>query len=298
LLFSIFALNPQFATATSVTDTRELSIKPKEIYGAENAPIIVRIGNGGAGPTGVLRVLAEDYISTYKTPATIAWYQDISPNTLRNLKRGTIDIALVYEKKQGDEAIKEGWATNYTPIFNDHFIIIGPKTNPANLLESDKAEQAFAKISQAGIDQAKQMFLSRDDNSGTNVKEQGIWQMSNLEPWAQNTNWYVKSHVFPKDALIQADKESLYTITDWATWVSNSKALKNSKIFIRGGKILLNPFFALLGKEPNRETLKFLDYLKSPRGQKIIADFGRKLDTGLPLFTPAAQEEFIPFQYL
>jgi hypothetical protein len=93
-------------TAFADTDTRIVSLVPKEIYGAKTENIKIRIGNGGAGPTGILRALAEDFIKDSGVDYSIAWYQDISPNTLKQLKNGTIDIALVYEKSQGDQAQK------------------------------------------------------------------------------------------------------------------------------------------------------------------------------------------------
>lgn len=274
-------------------DTRSLSLDPKEIYKLENnAQIKVKLGNGGAGPTGILRFLADDYLQIRNAKYAVAWYQDISPNTLRQLRNGVIDIALVYEKSQGDQALKEGWATNYTPIFNDHFLIVGPKNNIAKLNNKDSAQEAFRKISAIGEQGSAPTFLSRDDNSGTNVKEQTIWNSLALQPWQGEYGWYVKSHVFPKDALLQADNESLYTITDWGTWLSNQDKLRNLKIYVRGGQTLVNPCFALLGVNPSKETLDFLNYLKSERGQYMISIFGKDKYGGFSLFTPANQVDF------
>lgn len=290
LLFTLLTVPAALYAGSATTDTRSLSAEPKEIYGPAGAVIALRIGNGGAGPTGILRALAEDYLAFSGANYAIAWYQDISKNTLLQLKKGTIDIALIYEKSQGKEAQEEGWATHYTPVFNDHFLILGPKSNPAQL-QADSPEQAFAKIAQAGKQHSRPMFLSRDDNSGTNVKEHSIWQKAGLSPWKEENNWYVKLHVFPKDALMATDKQSLYTISDWGTWLSNASSFTNSAIYVRGGEMLLNPCFALLGKNPGKEVLAFLEYLKSPRAQQLIATFGKER-YGHPLFTPAAQADF------
>ncbi len=279
-------------SAFAADDTRVVSSEPKEIYGEEKDNIQVRIGNGGAGPTGILRALAEDYLQESGKEYAIAWYQDISVNTLKQLQNGVIDIALVYEKSQGEAAQKEGWATNYTPIFNDHFLIVGPRKNLAKLSGSDSAADAFLKISKFGEAKSVPTFLSRNDNSGTNVKEQSIWNGLNLKPWEGDVAWYFKYSAFPKDALLQSDKDSLYTITDWGTWLSNQDEIQHSEIFVRGGPILSNPCFALLGKNPTVEALAFLDYLKSERGQQIIANFGAKSHGGLALFTQASRVDF------
>ena len=273
------------------TDTTIVSLVPKEIYGAKTENIKIRIGNGGAGPTGILRALAEDFIKDSGVDYSIAWYQDISPNTLKQLKNGTIDIALVYEKSQGDQAQKEGWAMNYTPVFNDHFLVVGPKTNPAKLIQSDSAIVAFSKIAAYGKKKMQNVFLSRDDNSGTNIKELEIWRMAKLAPAETEPNWYFKYHVFPKDALLYADKNSLYLLTDFGTWLSNKDFTTNSQIYSQGGEQLLNQCFALLGNQPRSEAIAFLNYLKSERAQKLVAKFGTE-KYGEPLFTAAKQMDF------
>ncbi len=286
LIFCFLAL-----PAIANSDTRFLSTDPQEIYGTHKN-IGITIGNGGAGPTGILRALSEDYLQNSNKEYSIAWLQDISIHNLQHLKKGTIDIALVYEKLQGMQAQKAGWASHYTPIFNDHFLIVGPKTNPAKIDEINSPVTAFKKISTLGDKISTPVFLSRNDNSGTNVKERSIWKLTHLKPWENNFKWYFKYHAFPKDALIYADKNLLYTITDWGTWLSNQQELANSKIYIRGGKGLLNTCFALLQKNPSAEALEFLEYLKSDRAQNIIANFGKDKYNGLALFTPAAQTDF------
>ena len=278
--------------ALGQSDTRNLSVIPKEVYGDPKHNIKIRLGNGGAGPTGILRALAEDYLQQSGNNYAIAWYQDISPNTLKQLQNGIIDIALVYEKTQGKAAMKQGWATGYSVIFNDHFLIVGPKQNPAKIKKADSTTIAFLKISRLGKTKNEAVFLSRDDDSGTNIKEKSIWQMARLKPWESENAWYFKYHVFPKEALLYADKNSLYTLTDWGTWLSNEKDLNNSQIFLQGKKELLNPCFALLGKNPSPEVLDFLKYLKSKRAQKLIADFGKDKYEGRALFTPAKQANF------
>ena len=291
----IFIFNADLALAENVTaDTRVLSSKPKEIYGnADN--IKIRIGNGGGGQTGLLRALAEDYLKISGKKYGIAWYQDISINALKQLKLGTVDIAMVYERQQAAEAEREGWATHHTPVFNDHFLIVGPRRNPADLDESDSPQVVFTKIAELGEKKSQKsqpVFLSRDDYSGTNIKEKSIWMVEGFKPWIGDKSWYLKYPTFPKDALLYAGRKGLYTITDRGTWLSNINEITDSKIFISGGKSLLNPCFALLGKKPSKETIAFLQYLKSDHAQQLIAGFGKEKYNGQALFTPAQQIDF------
>jgi ABC-type tungstate transport system permease subunit len=277
---------------TKFIDTRTLSTEPKEIYGEAG----IRIGNGGAGPTGILRALANDYFNYSNQKTTITWYQDISPNTLIQLKNKKIDIALIYEEHQAKKAVADGWANNYTLIFYDHFIIVGPKSNPAKISSSDGPIGAFKKIKQFhSLEIDKSMngrFLSRDDNSGTNMAEQRIWQSIAFKPWAKDDiHWYIKFHTFPVPAVIEADKNSMYTMTDYGTWLLTKNQLKNSMLYIHGGTILLNPCYALLNIEHSKQSEDFLNYLKSKRAQDIIAKFNKDA-YGSAFFTPANQPDF------
>ncbi len=271
--------------------TLSVSSEPKEIYGEHQDNIKIRIGNGGAGPTGILRVLSEDFIRHFDKDFSIAWYQDVSPRTLEQLKNGVIDIALVYERDQAKKAYKEGWATNYKVIFNDHFIIVGPKHNPAAISEHDSAPLAFRKIKSYSDALGEPTFISRNDDSATNTKEKNIWRIVGYQPWQDIPNWYATRNVFPKEALIYADRNKLYTITDWGTWLSNSMHFENLQVLIMGSELLLNPCFGFLNINPSKETQEFYSYLQSERAQKIIAEFG-VARLGKPLFTPANQPDF------
>ena len=295
----VFIFNADLALAENVTaDTRVLSTNPKEIYGnVEN--IKIRIGNGSAGQSGLLRALAEDYLKISGKKYGIAWYQNISINALKQLKLGTVDIVMVYEREQAAEPEKEGWATHHTTVFNDHFLIVGPRRNPADLDESDSPQVVFTKIAELGEKKSQNksqkshvVFLSRDDNSGTNIKEKSIWTVAGFKPWLGDKSWYLKYPTFPKDALLYAGRKGLYTITDLGTWLSNRNELTDSEIFVSGGKSLLNPCFALLGKKPSKEAMAFLQYLKSDHAQQLIAGFGKEKYDGQPLFTPAQQIDF------
>ena len=287
IVFTIVAQNV-FAAG----DSRVLSEEPKEIYGVAKRNIQIREGNGAAGPTGLIRALAKDYLFQSKKKYAIAWYQDITSNSLKQLKNGNIDIALVYEKIKGLEAQKEGFATHYAPIFNDHFLVVGPKKNPAKLDKYDSIQEIFLKIFKLGEHSSGPVFLSRGDNSSANVKEQFVWQSVGFKPWKTNAPWYFTYPAFPQDTLLYANENSLYTIVDWGTWISNQSKISNLKIFSQGGKTLLNPCFALLNKNPSQETLDFWNYLRSDRAQTLISEFGKNKYNGLPLFTPAQQLDF------
>ncbi len=275
----------------AAADTRARNHEPTEIYGPPNAAVALRIGNGGAGPTGILRALAEDFIIHHKLQADIAWVQNITRLTLDNLRHAEIDVGLTYEPWLEERAQIERWGTDYAMVFYDHFLVVGPKDNPAGVGASDTPAQAFAKIAAHAEAQHKPMFLSRDDASGTNRKEQAFWRQCGLRPWEQASAWYVRDPVFPQEALMHADILGLYTLTDRGTWLSTHDQMGGTAVFLQGAKELLNPCHALLGPMPSPMAVAFYGYLLSHRAQAIIADFGRDRYNGEALFAPAASQQ-------
>ncbi len=290
----VFTFFVYFFNSAYSQNTNQANENPKEVYGNPKNKIALRISNGGAGPTGIIKYLADDYLSINKDKQfTIAWYQNISKFSVSILKKNKIDIALIYEPVDAKKAVREGLASNYTPIFNDHFLIVGPEKNQAGILSTDSPAKAFAKIHKYGEKSSKEkLFLSRNDLSGTNIKERLLWTIIHKSPFDDNTQWYFKFPKFPSDALLKADQEKMYTITDWGTWITNEDKIKNSKIYIKGGEDLVNPCIALLQKNPSKNALHFLEYLKSSRAQQLIANYGKEIKQKKAFFTPAEQIDF------
>ena len=287
LMLTCISARPTDANA----DTRKRNHEPTEVYGPPNAAVALRIGNGGAGPTGILRALAEDFITHHALQADIAWIQNITRLTLDNLRHAEIDVGLTYEPWLEERAQIESWGSDYAMVFYDHFLIVGPKGNPAGVVPTDTPGQAFAKIAAHAEGHRKPIFLSRDDGSGTNRKEQAFWRQGGLRPWEASPPWYIRDPVFPQEALMHADMLEVYTLTDRGTWLSTHEQLAHTEVFLQGTQDLLNPCHALLGPMPSPMAVAFYGYLLSHRAQTIIADFGRDRYNGEALFAPAAASQ-------
>lgn len=295
-VFTIFltfcaSLSPLFGNE-SLTSTEERPVRPTEIYGPEDAPLALILGNGGAGPTCVLQELSEDFINTYNCNIRIGWIQTITRLTLENLKEKVIDISLTYESVPEQEAIEEGWASNRALIFNDHFILVGPKSNPAYISPTDTIEEAFQKIALSGS-----LYFSRDDFSGSNAREREVWSSIQECPWEERPEWYIAKKVFPADALEISDRGEMYTLTDRGTLIANRSGLSRTGVYIQKGPNLMNRCHAMLQNDPSDLALQFLEYLTSDRAQEIIDTYaGKKLKNCsdcCPLFTSARHDDFL-----
>ncbi|CAG9937165.1 unnamed protein product [Clonostachys rosea f. rosea IK726] len=266
-----------------------------------NGTIALRIGNGGAGQSGLVKELADafiqDSVANGSKPFTVAWVTSDTTYSIEYLKQGSIDVGITYNFAAEDIAVKQGIAKkDIYYAFRDHFLLVGPKANPANISQSDDISTIFSNLHQAAEGAATTpptRFLSRYDKSATNIKESLLWAGIGQVPWATAySKWYHQYIGFPIQALTAAILLEEYTITDRGTILSIDSELRNQTVIYKAGSDnatdpLLNPARLLIGeKAPNPEqATKFAEWLVSARGQKVITNFkkdGQQLYSGAP----------------
>ncbi|CAN8101989.1 unnamed protein product [Discula destructiva] len=264
---------------------------PAEIYGS--GPVLLRIGNGGAGATGLIRALAEDYLTTLPEQRSIQWVCNHSRNTQLALLHGYVDVALTYERDQEALAASEGWSYTAGCVMHDHFCLAGPSRDPAGVRHATSLSDALARIETAAA-----LFHSRDDASATMWKERGLWQRLGRQPWEHATKgacesrWYKTSTLMPAEALIRADNEGAYLLTDRSTLlrqVSLGRIAKTTVFFEPDVEdhVLMNSCYVLYSPSASLETRAFVEYLLGEGAQDLVEAYGKE-EAGLPLFAKAA----------
>ncbi|KAF5703506.1 hypothetical protein FMUND_12956 [Fusarium mundagurra] len=280
--------------STAIISHGEIDANALETYGT-TGDVLLRIGNGGAGATGLIKELAQDYLESRRDDGLIEWMCNHSRNTQLALLEGLIDIALTYERDQEALAQAEGWSYTAGCVFHDHFCLAGPLSDPAGLASADSLTAAFEKIAASGS-----LFHSRADHSATMWKEREIWSLIGREPWKNEestSSWYKTSLLSPPEALKGADAAGAYFLTDRSTVLRQTGlgTISNSTIFFEPTQprdILMNSCYASFSPDMVEADSSaalhvrgFFLYLVSPRGQAVIRDYGIA-QTGLPLFAP------------
>ncbi|MEM7447977.1 MAG: hypothetical protein AAF355_07035 [Myxococcota bacterium] len=269
-----------------------------EIYGNVAHEVGLTLGSGGAGASGrggaagLLRTLAEDFLEHSAAEYRIAWVKAVPTRTLANLKHGVIDIALSYDPELDARAIDRGWASQQARIFNEHLLIVGPRSNPARLRPEDSAREALAKIATFATRARRPVFLSRNDGSSHDPRERKLWRQVGLSPHRGLPQWRLTRLSSQDLALREADNRELYHLTDRGTFLRAERALKSTRVFVQGGEILLRTCNILLAARPTLNAQDFAEYLQSPRAQTLLAEFGKSEFDGRPLFTPARVTDF------
>ena len=227
------------------------------------------LATGSPGELGLLKLLAEEFAR--QADAQMVWAKAGTGASLKLLQEKKVDMVMVHAPAQVDKAIKDGWATGKTLIGSNEFYILGPKNDPAGIAKAGSAADAYQRIVRAGA-----AFVSRGDNSGTHQKEMQVWQKATIQPAGA---WYIVTRDFMTASLKRANAEKAYFMSDSSTWIMEKGVAPDLTILYKGDKFLINTYHALTappGATPGRDTAeKFVAFVASPAGQKIIADYGR-----------------------
>lgn len=199
--------------------------------------------------------------------------QVIATGTGKALKlasQGDVDVIMTHAPAAEAKFVDEGFGLLPRGIMENDFVILGPKNDPAKIRSSKTVEEAFAKIAKSGAP-----FISRGDNSGTNMKELIIWKNAKIDP---SFIGYTSVGQGMGKTLLMADELQGYTLSDRGTFVAY-KAKLDMAIDFDGGHALANPYQIMLinpAKYPelNHKGARALsDWLIGAEAQSMINSY-------------------------
>lgn len=205
---------------------------------------------------------------------------------IRNARNGDADVLFVHHKPSEEKFVNEGFGVQRHDVMYNDFVLIGPKSDPAEVRGMKDITGALAKIA------AKQAsFASRGDDSGTHKKERGLWKTAGVAIDQSSGSWYRETGSGMGATLNAASGMSAYVLSDRATWLNfgNKGDLEivvegDPRLFNQYGIILVNP-----GKHKHvkaDEGQAFVDWVVSAEGQKVIGEYQIK---GNQAFFPNAK---------
>ena len=235
--------------------------------------------------SGLLDVLVPDF--EQRTGYTVKTIAVGSGEAMKMGQECNADVLLVHSPAAEKDFMSNNYGSDRRLVMHNDFIIVGPASDPAGIKGIKTAAEAFTKIADA-----KSIFVSRADESGTNSKELAIWKSANITP---EGDWYVETGQGMLATLTIASEQAGYSLTDRATYLANKDKLQLD-ILVEGDSILLNIYHVIVVNPANCTTVNntgaiaFADYVVSPEAQQLIGNFG--VDKfGSPLFTPDAGKD-------
>ncbi len=197
-------------------------------------------------------------------------------------ERGDADVLLVHSPAAEEKFVADGFGIERTLIMHNDFVIIGPTADPAGLKGSKTVAEVMKKIADK-----KATFISRGDNSGTDVLEKNLWKAANVAA-PKGQSWYLETGQGMGATLTVAREKQGYTVTDRATLLAFT-GKTDLPILLEGDPALLNVYHVIvlnpakLTKTNTDGGRAFKDFLMNAETQKMIGDFGKE-KYGQPLF--------------
>ena len=205
--------------------------------------------------------------------------------TLKLAESGKFDVVMVHAKALEEKFVADGFGTKrYDVMYND-FVLVGPPDDPAKVKGEKSIAAALKKLTDSKV-----LFITRGDKSGTHIKEMELWQAAGIKPSGDWYRVYEKGTEGNSKTLKYVDEQKGYTIIDRATVITMKKDLK-LQVLVDKDESMLNYISVIpvnQAKFPTvkqAEAMKFVEWLTSEEGQKIIRDFGKD-KYGEPLFFP------------
>ena len=187
-------------------------------------------------------------------------------------EKGEADVLLVHAPEAEKKVVAQGAAVERKLVMHNDFILLGAENDPAKL-KGRKITEALQAVAAT-----KSVFISRGDDSGTHKMELALWKKADVK--AKGESWYLEAGAGMGQTLKIADEKLGYSLSDRATYLAQQKNLK-LKILVEGDSGLLNIYHVMqvnkdkFAKVNASGAKAFSDFLLSPEGQKIIAEFGK-----------------------
>lgn len=216
---------------------------------------------------------------------------------LQDGRDGNVDVVFVHAREREEDFVQEGYGAYRMAVMHNDFVIVGPEDDPAGVKGTKEAPQALRKIADA-----KALFVSRGDDSGTHTKEQALWKATGMPLKRESVAimkggekqdlifshpgglgvWYLSIGQGMGKTLTVAEEKRAYALTDRGTYLNYKYGRKQGldlEILCEGDPALFNPYGIIpisSKRHPhvNFEAAdRFAKWLVSERAQTLIANY-------------------------
>ncbi|MGU9979546.1 substrate-binding domain-containing protein [Phreatobacter sp. HK31-P] len=188
-------------------------------------------------------------------------------------RRGDADVVFVHARAAEEKFVADGHGGPRRPVMYNDFVLIGPKSDPADIRGSRDIAAALRAIQTKAVP-----FVSRGDRSGTHQAELALWRTAGIDLTATRGSWYREIGQGMGAALNTAGGMNAYVLSDRATWLS-FRNRGDLDILVEGDRRLFNQYGIMLVSPQRHPHVKqadaqaFIDWVVGPEGQKAIADY-------------------------
>ena len=192
-----------------------------------------------------------------------------SGRALRLASEGKADLTITHDPEAERAFVAQYKPELYQQFMWNDFVIVGPRGDPAGISRAQSAVEAFRRIHDS-----KNKFLSRNDQSGTHMKELSIWRAASVSP--QSNPNYIQIGQPMAYLVHSADELQAYTLSDRATFDRLAPSLDLGILFA-GDPRLRNVYAITLMRGPESEEHRnariLTSWILSPEGRRVVESF-------------------------
>ena len=185
-------------------------------------------------------------------------------------RNGDVDMLLVHAKNAELEFVEEGFGVDRSEIMYNEFVIVGPKSDPAQIAGTTDLSEALSAIASS-----ESTFISRGDDSGTHKKELRLWEEAGI---VDRGKWYKDVGLGMGNTLQIANELDAYTLTDKGTYLFMRDRLKlpiHVEAALDGRNV-----YGVIAVNPDKhshvnydDAKKLINWLKSEEAKSIISNY-------------------------
>ncbi|MGI9584578.1 MAG: substrate-binding domain-containing protein [Acidimicrobiia bacterium] len=247
-------------------------------FGAALALVVVSCGGSstdrvivGAGTTlvdsGFLDLVVEQYQADVGD-VTMSVVGLSSAQAIAYAEAGNADVIVTHDPIALATFLSENPSSVSDVAFVSSFIVVAP---PGVVPRSTDATAVFRYVSQTATP-----FVSRDDGSGTHVREQVLWASVPYQPVGES--WYTRTGTGMGATLLVADQRAAATLTELGAFLASDDILVLDEVPLDDDADLVNPYnVTAVAPSTNPEALAFMDWLLSDRGRTAITSANNEL---------------------
>lgn len=212
--------------------------------------------------------------------------QVISVGTGKAMKlgeNGDVDVLLVHSRPDEDRFVAQGFGVGRRDVMYNDFVLVGPKDDPAKVRGMRDVVAAFRRILEA-----KAVFVSRGDDSGTDKMERSYWADVGQRPQGRQ---FLSAGQGMGEVLTMSGHLGAYTLTDRATYGAYRPRI-GLEILAEGDARMFNPY-GVIAVNPARYAevnykgaMQFIEWITGGEGRRAITGFRVN---GEQLFFPTAR---------
>jgi tungstate transport system substrate-binding protein len=235
-----------------------------------SSPSMILATTTSTDNSGLLAAILPDFEKTHGI--TVRVIAVGTGKALRMGRDGEADALLVHARSAEDQFMAEGHGSSRLDVMYNDFVVIGPKSAPAEL-DTTPVDiiHTFKKIHELKIP-----FVSRGDNSGTHMREKSLWEAAGITPTGPH---YTSAGRSMGDVIMMADEMKACTLTDRGTWLF-MKDKTDLKVIVQGDARLFNPYGVITVNPAKsklihaKEAELFAKWLTSEPTRQKIATYG------------------------